>query len=161
VEQVSWGDCQEFLKKLNALGKERGEFRLPTEAQWEYACRAGTKTRYCSGDAAAGLADYAWFDANSGGTTHPVGTRKPNAWGLHDMHGNVVEWCADLYGKHYYAESPRDDPTGPTAVSGRVFRGGSWYGSPRDCRSADRDGGHPAGGGDTVGFRVVVAPAGH
>jgi len=115
VECVSWDDCQDFLKKLNASGKAQGTFRLPTEAEWEYACRAGTKSRFCSGDADAGLADYAWYDGNSGRTTHPVGTRKPNAWGLFDCHGNVWEWCADWYEEDYYRKSPRDDPTGPAA----------------------------------------------
>ena len=160
VGGVSWDDCQDFLKKLNALGKERGEFRLPTEAQWEYACRAGTKTRFCSGDADAGLADYAWFDANSGGTTHPVGTRKPNAWGLHDMHGNVWEWCADWWEQDYYAKSPKDDPVGPATGSRRVLRGGSWDVSPGSCRSSTRRGDVPAFRLNSVGFRVVVVPAG-
>jgi formylglycine-generating enzyme required for sulfatase activity len=134
---------------------------LPTEAQWEYACRAGTKTRFCSGDVDAGLADYAWFDANAGGTTHPVGTRKPSAWGLFDCRGNVWECCADWYADDYYAKSPRDDPTGPAAGSDRVLRGGSWLHGPGFCRSSFRDGRNPAARFDDVGFRVVVIPAGH
>ena len=160
VENVSWDDCQEFLKKLNALGKERGQFRLPTEAEWEWACRAGTRTRFCSGDADAGLADYAWFDANSGNTTHPVGTRRPNAWGLHDLHGNVWEWCGDWYGEDYYAKSPKYDPAGPATGSLRVLRGGSWYYYPNLCRSSARNWGDPANGYGCFGFRVVVVAAG-
>jgi formylglycine-generating enzyme required for sulfatase activity len=160
AESVSWDECQEFLKKLNALGKERGEFRLPTEAEWEYACRAGTRTRFCSGDADAELADYAWYDANSGSTTHPVGEKKPNAWGLFDCHGNVWEWCADWWGHDYYGKSPRDDPTGPATGSGRVLRGGSWLYYPGLCRSAFRyTCGGPADRSSCIGFRVVAACA--
>ena len=165
VENVSWEDCQDFLKKLNALAKAQGTFRLPTEAQWEYACRAGTKTRFCSGDADAGLADYAWYDANSGNTTHPVGTKKPNAWGLYDMHGNVQEWCADWYGKDYYGKSPRDDPTGPAVGNVRVLRGGVWNDSPGYCRSASCSYLAPTSRFDDygLGFRVVAVAvsAGH
>jgi len=166
VECVSWDDCQEFLKKLNALGKERGQFRLPTEAEWEYACRAGTRTRFCSGDADAGLADYAWFDVNSGSTTHPVGTKKPNAWGLFDCHGNVWEWCADWYEEAYYGKSPKDDPTGPAVGSARVLRGGAWNGNPGGCRSACRTystSAPPAPRDPLIGFRVVggAVSAGH
>ena len=146
VETVSWDDCQEFIRKLNArfphpgpLPEGEGVFRLPTEAQWEYACRAGSTTRYCFGDDESGLGEYAWYDANSGGKTHPVGEKKPNAWGLYDMHGNVWEWCQDWYDGGYYAKSPTDDPTGPAAGSYRVIRGGSWFDPARGCRSADRD----------------------
>ena len=160
VENVSWNDCQEFLKKLNALGKDRGEFRLPTEAQWEYACRAGTKTRFCSGDADGPLADYAWCSPNSGGTTHPVREKKANAWGLFDCHGNVWEWCADWYEDDYYGKSPRDDPTGPTAGSARVLRGGAWLVTPGYCRSANRDVYHRTYRSSDVGCRVVAVRAG-
>jgi len=160
VEMVTWEDCQEFLKKLNGLGKEQGQFRLPTEAEWEWACRAGTRTRFCFGDADGVLADYAWFDANSGGTTHPVGTKKPNAWGLFDMHGNVWEWCGDWYGEDYYAKSPRYDPTGPATGSERALRGGAWIIFPAYCRSSDRGGSTPANWVHNLGFRVVVVPAG-
>jgi formylglycine-generating enzyme required for sulfatase activity len=159
VEEVSWDSCQEFLTKLNALGKERGQFRLPTEAEWEYACRAGTKTRFCSGDAEAGLADYAWFDANSGKTTHPVGTKKPNAWGLFDCHGNVWEWCADWWEQGYYRKSPRENPTGPPTGAGRALRGGSWDDDAKSSRSAyrDDDGHDPDARSDYFGFRLVLS----
>jgi formylglycine-generating enzyme required for sulfatase activity len=139
VENVSWDDCQEFLKKLNAKsGPGGGKFQLPTEAQWEYACRAGSTTRYCFGDKESGLGDYAWYGENSGGKTHPVGEKKPNAWGLYDMHGNVWEWCQDWYDGGYYAKSPTDDPTGPTTGAYRVNRGGLWFIDAKSCRSASR-----------------------
>ena len=138
VEGISWDDCQDFLKKLNALEKEQGAFRLPTEAEWEWACRAGTKTRFCSEDADGGLSDFAWYDANSGGTAHPVGAKHPNAWGLFDCHGNVLEWCQDWYGKDYYGKSAKDDPVGPATGSHRVLRGGSWYNPSAQCHSATR-----------------------
>ena len=158
VEQVTWDDCQEFIKKLNErvrrpnpnpfrgthkVGRGEGEFRLPTEAQWEYACRAGSKTRYCFGDDESGLGEYAWYDKNSGDKTHPEGEKKPNAWGLYDMHGNVWEWCQDWWKDGYYKESPVDDPTGPPQGSSRVNRGGSWSYPANDCRSASRYGGAP------------------
>ncbi len=100
VDNVSWNDCQKFLKTLN--GKVGGgSFSLPTEAQWEYACRAGSTTRYCFGDKESQLGDYAWYEDNNGNKTHPVGQKKPNAWGLYDMHGNVWEWCADWFDDEY------------------------------------------------------------
>jgi len=136
VEQVTWDDCQAFLEKLNAKHGGGGKFPLPTEAQWEYACRAGSTTRCYFGDGEGSLGEYAWYNGNSGGKTHPVGEKKPNTWGLYDMHGNVLEWCADWYGG--YANSSLEDPTGPVGGSGRVCRGGgctyaAWY-----CRSAAR-----------------------
>ena len=98
VEQVSWDDCQQFLRKLNAISVAgEGRFQLPTEAQWEYACRAGSTTRYCFGDEESRLGEFAWYNVNSGEQTHRVGEKKPNAWGLYDMHGNVWEWCADWF----------------------------------------------------------------
>ncbi len=153
VEQVRWDDCQKFLKKLNEkVGG--GRFSLPTEAQWEYACRAGSTTRYCFGDAESGLGDYAWYDKNSDIKTHPVGEKKPNAWGLYDMHGNVWEWCQDWYDGGYYATSPADDPTGPATGSARVIRGGYWSDGIRFCRSALRDGSRPGYRDCILGLRV-------
>ena len=160
VEEVSWDDCQQFLDKLNKRqGNPAGKFVLPTEAQWEYACRAGSKTRYCFGDDASKLDEYAWYEKNSDDKTHPVGEKKPNAWGLYDMHGNVWEWCQDWYDDGYYAKSPTDDPTGPATGSDRVVRGGSWRTRRGDCRSADRFGDRPGLRYDDLGFRVSLVPA--
>jgi len=135
VENVGWEDCQTFLRKLS----ERvpgGVFRPPTEAEWEYACRAGTTTEFCYGDDQGGLGEYAWYDGNSEHTTHPVGQKKANAWGLFDMHGNVWEWCSDWFGK--YDGNPATDPTGAASGQYRVGRGGSWLYGPEYCRSANR-----------------------
>jgi len=135
VEQVSWEDCQTFIRKLGE--KVPGyTFRLPTEAEWEYACRAGSSSEYCYGDDAGGLGEYAWYDGNSGSKTHPVGEKKPNAWGLYDMHGNVWEWCQDWYGN--LDSNAATDPVGPSSGSYRVLRGGSWYDDAALCRSASR-----------------------
>jgi formylglycine-generating enzyme required for sulfatase activity len=125
VEQVSWDDCQQFLDKLNKQqGNAAGKFVLPTEAQWEYACRAGSKARYCFGDDETQLGEYAWYNFHSDEQTWPVGQKKPNAWGLYDMHGNVWEWCQDWFDDkgQYYKDSPVNDPSGPTAGSLRVYR---------------------------------------
>ena len=129
---VSWDDCQQFLAKLNArsAAAQAGQFALPTEVQWEYACRAGSTTDTLRGgrDRAG---EYAWYDQNSGNQTHPVGEKRPNGWGLYDMHGNVWEWCQDWYDGGYYAISPPIDPAGPNAGSSRVIRGGDWNGDAR------------------------------
>jgi formylglycine-generating enzyme required for sulfatase activity len=135
VENVSWNDAQEFIKKLNRLEKT-DRYRLPTEAEWEYACRAGNTQSYCFGDGEAELGQYAWYADNSQKSTHPVGRLKPNAWGLYDMHGNVYEWCQDWYGE--YPSGPVSDPKGPSAGEYRVLRGGSWDGEAGDVRSAYR-----------------------
>ena len=137
---MSWDDAVEFCEKLSALVEERAagrKFRLPTEAEWEYACRAGTTTRFSFGDDPAGLANCAWFAENASGLPRPVGQKRPNAWGLYDMHGNMPEWCADWYAKDYYEKSPVDDPEGPATGSGRVTRGGGWF-NTAGFRSADR-----------------------
>jgi formylglycine-generating enzyme required for sulfatase activity/serine/threonine protein kinase len=160
VEQVSWDDVQQFLAKLNAAFEKKGLlFGLPTEAGWEYACRAGTTTAFCFGDNPAMLAQYGWFNGNSGGKTHPVGQGQPNAWGLYDMHGNVWEWCSDWYGGDYYAKSPPVDPTGPPAVSNRVIRGGTWDHPPRRCRAAFRDNYGPGDRNYNLGCRLALVPA--
>jgi formylglycine-generating enzyme required for sulfatase activity len=139
VDRVSWDACQEFIKRLNDKFAAAGvTFSLPTEAQWEYACRAGSTSQFSFGDQQATLGDYGWFEGNSGGQTHPVGQKKPNAWGLYDMHGNVWEWTRDWYDGKYYHESPAKDPTGPTAVTSRVLRGGSWSDPAPYCRSSYR-----------------------
>jgi formylglycine-generating enzyme required for sulfatase activity len=152
VENVSWEDVQEFLRRLNA--KEGGtQYRLPTEAEWEYAARAGSTTAYSFGDNSDRLGEYAWYAENSGGTTHPVGQRKPNAWGLYDMHGNVWEWVQDWYG-NYPAEAATD-PQGPASGSERVGRGGDWHGGAGHCRAAYRLRGSPGNRGGILGFRLL------
>ena len=160
VEQVTWDDCQQFFDKLNRRqGNPTEKFRLPTEAQWEYACRAGSRSRYCFGDGEDQLGQYAWYDKNSGNKTHPVGDKKPNAWGLYDMHGNVWEWCQDWYDGSYYGTSPTDDPAGPAMGWGRVIRGSSWDHPAEHCRSARR--GHHSPGHLRIhlGLRVTLVPA--
>jgi formylglycine-generating enzyme required for sulfatase activity len=160
VENVSWNDCQVFLGKLNGqIGGQGRKFVLPTEAQWEYACRAGSATRYCFGDDESQLGKYAWYEANSENATHPVGQKKPNTWGLYDMHGNVWEWCADWYGGGYYANSPTNDPTGPTGGSYHVNRGGGWYDPTGSCQSAIRSWDSSGHRSSFLGFRVAQVPA--
>ena len=152
---VSWEDAQEFIKKLNA---EEGDlYRLPTEAEWEYACRSGSLCEYSFGDEESRLPDYGWFDKNAKHVgekyAHQVGQKKPNAFGVYDMHGNVYELCEDRYGG--YASDAVTDPTGPTTGSNRVFRGGSWSGASRICRSAGRGGCSPGARHYLLGFRVL------
>jgi formylglycine-generating enzyme required for sulfatase activity len=161
VEQVSWEDAVEFCKKLSDLPEEKAAgrvYRLPTEAEWEYACRAGSKTAYSFGESSESLADYAWFDGNSNNQTHPVGEKKANAWGLYDMHGNVWEWCSDWYGE--YPKGAVSDPVGPREGSDRVHRGGSWSGVAALCRSARRGGGDPSNRFNDIGFRVALSSSG-
>jgi len=157
VEKVYWSDIQEFIRRLNAK-EGTDKYRLPTEAEWEYACRAGSEKFYCFGDEKGRLDEYAWYRGNSGKQTHPVGQKKPNAWGLYDMHGNVWEWCADWYGKSYYRRSPASDPKGPGSGRNRVLRGGSWSSDARNCRSANRSGRYPDSRYDYDGFRLARNP---
>jgi formylglycine-generating enzyme required for sulfatase activity len=151
VEGVSWDDAQEFCKKVSE--KTGLVVRLPTEAEWEHACRAGTRTSYNTGGSEADLDRAAWYGNNSNGTTHPVGQKVPNAWGTYDMHGNVWEWVQDFY-EPYKAEATTD-PIGPSEWQYRVLRGGSWYNHPGSCRSADRDAYNPDSRNPDFGFRVV------
>ncbi len=156
VETVSWDDAVEFCKKLS---KKTGKtVTLPSEAQWEYACRAGSKTRFSYGDNDDNMGDYAWYSKNSDNTTHPVGQKKPNQWGLYDMHGNVWQWCSDWYADDY-SNANEKDPTGPASGESRVQRGSSWHYTPWGCRSAFRSRIIPGGRDDLDigGFRVVVA----
>jgi formylglycine-generating enzyme required for sulfatase activity len=157
VESVSWDDVNEFIKRLNQ--KTSLQFRLPTEAEWEYAARADSNAEYSFGDDEKQLGDYAWFSENSDSQTHPVGQKKPNRLGLFDMHGNVWEWCSDWYSDSYYAECQKQgvvvDPQGPATGSLRVDRGGGWYYHAVDCRSANRNGVAPGDRNDDLGFRLV------
>ena len=156
VEKVSWEDCQGFLAKLKGKLSAGMACRLPSEAEWEYACGAGGAGAYCFGDDAEGLKDFAWYIGNAEDRTHPVGQKKPNAWGLHDMHGNVYEWCADWHGP--YENTAQKDPAGPASGMVKVVRGGSWFNIPNYCRSAARQKYPSAGWYDLVGFRVVCVP---
>jgi formylglycine-generating enzyme required for sulfatase activity/predicted Ser/Thr protein kinase len=156
VENVSWADAVEFCRKLSELPEEKSGgyvYRLPTEAEWEYACRAGTTTKYSFGDSESELGDYAWYLKNSGKTTHPVGGKKPNGWGLYDMHGNVWEWCQDWYDD--YPSGSVTDPTGAALGSGRVRRGGSWDSISVFCRSSFRLRYAPDYRDFYLGFRVL------
>ncbi|MBI2900921.1 MAG: SUMF1/EgtB/PvdO family nonheme iron enzyme [Planctomycetes bacterium] len=155
VEQVSWDDCREFMKKLNEKAEEQLNGKaagLPTEAQWEYACRAGEKGRWCFGDDEKRLGDYAWCGDNADPRTYPVGKKRANAWGLYDMHGNVWEWCEDWYGEKYPSEAATD-PTGPEKGEFRCLRGGCWG---NRTRSAGRSKDQPASVGSDHGFRPAL-----
>ena len=161
VEQVSWEDAVEFCKKLSELPEEKKAcrvYRLPTEAEWEYACRAGSKNAYSFGADLKPLGEYAWFFNNRGKQTHPVGEMKPNAWGLYDMHGNVYEWCSDWYGG--YPKGAVTDPSGPNAGPYRMYRGSSGFGDAAVRRSADRYGSSPGGRSYLLGFRVALSSSG-
>jgi formylglycine-generating enzyme required for sulfatase activity len=159
VEAVPWGSAFEFCQKLSILSTEIAAgrlYRLPTEAEWEYACRAGTTARFHFGDDETRAGGYAWFAGNSAGRPHAVGQKKSNAWGLYDMHGNVWEWCADRYGQSYYAQSPFQDPKGPSSGDRRILRGGTF--GPAEvtsCRSANRASAGPKRRNSNDGFRVV------
>jgi formylglycine-generating enzyme required for sulfatase activity len=158
MERMTWDEAQEFCQKLSA--REGRTYRLPTEAEWEYACRAGTTTRYSFGDDESRLGEYAWCYANGGSKTHPVGLKKPNPWGLYDMHGNVLEWCSDWYARGYGVKDPNTavvDPTGPEKGAHRVLRGGCWCDPPHSCRSARKEKTGPQGRIDLLGLRPVMA----
>jgi formylglycine-generating enzyme required for sulfatase activity len=180
VEQVRWSDAVRFCNKRSELEGLRpcydlktwkcdfgaDGYRLPTEAEWEYACRAGASTAYFFGDDPSKLGDYAWFDKNSGGHPRPVGEKQPNAWGLFDMCGNLWEWCNDFYGVDYYGKSPSTDPRGPDEGKTKVVRGGAWRFSAQRCKAGYRYNENPGYadvcfGYDIYGFRCVrKAPGG-
>ncbi|CAK8723533.1 MAG: Formylglycine-generating enzyme, required for sulfatase activity, contains SUMF1/FGE domain [Candidatus Electronema aureum] len=153
VERVSWNDVQDFIKKLNS-SSTGNSYRLPTEAEWEYACRANSSSRYCGGNDVNAVA---WHgESISDGSTHPVGGKQANGFGLYDMSGNVWEWCADQYDSGYYASSPQSNPVGSESESYRVLRGGGWGSMPRDVRAANRCGPTHSIYGSGVGFRLVL-----
>jgi formylglycine-generating enzyme required for sulfatase activity len=177
VERTQWTDAVRFCNKCSELDGltlcydlntwecnfAANGYRLPTEAEWEYACRAGSSGKYCFGDAENDLPQYAWFKSNSQGKPQPVGQKQPNHWGLHDVHGNVWQWCNDWYSESYYAESPADNPHGPAAGKMRVLRGGAWDSTADKCRSAYRHKEFPVYsdacfGADSYGFRRVRNP---
>jgi sulfatase modifying factor 1 len=179
VEQVTFPNAVEFCNERSAaeglrpcytLDRSAGRwtcdyaangYRLPTEAEWEYACRAGTAAaRFFAPDTARALGRYAWYAANSSRRTHPAGRKQPNPWGLYDLYGNVAEWCSDAYDPNYYRASPARNPRGPTRAKRTVLRGGAWDSPPGRCRSADRAGEDPrfhdaCFARDTIGFRCV------
>ncbi len=163
VEEVSWIDATNYCAKRTQQEAAAGlipagsQYRLPTEAEWEYACRAWTSTRFYYGDdpGYTNLVNYAWYSANAGSTTQPVGQKLPNEWGSYDMAGNVWEWCQDWYGP--YPGGTAIDPQGPSVGSARVNRGGSWFNAAAFCRSAQRSSGNPAGVNSNIGFRIVLA----
>lgn len=174
VEQVRWSDAVRFCNKRSEMEGlkvcynlenwkcdfEANGYRLPTEAEWEYACRAGTTTDYFFGATAEKLKEFGWFDKNSDGRPKPVGQKKANPWGLFDMAGNVWQWCNDFYKVDYYKESPKSDPRGPESGQNKVVRGGAWRFSADNCRSGYRYNESPGYadvcfGYDIYGFRCV------
>ena len=150
VEYVSWDDCQDFIRKLNEL--TGANFRLPTEAEWEFAARGGNNSRGYKYSGSNSIGDVAWYDGNSGGETHPVGGKSANELGLYDMSGNVWEWCSDWYGA--YSSSSQTNPEGPGSGSYRVVRCGSWDYNARDCRVSNRYPGIPVSCGNILGLRL-------
>ena len=156
VEQVSWNDCQEFIKKLNGLTGRT--FRLPTEAEWEYAARGGNKSLHYKYSGSDNIDDVAWYYNNIGAlfSAHSVGTKTANELGIYDMSGNVCEWCSDWYG--YYSAEEQTNPQGPSSGSRRVLRGGSWFLSADDCRVSNRNRNDPSSSSDNYGLRLVLVP---
>lgn len=158
VDRVSWEEAVKFCRHLSEMAEEKEAgrvYRLPTEAEWEYACRAGSKSAFGHGDDRRSLDDYAWHSSNSGGRTHAVGGKKPNALGLFDMHGNLWEWCSD-----WYADYPKGsviDPIGSSEGSKRVYRGGSWNSEDTICRSANRRSYPPSSRFIYNGFRLALS----
>ena len=159
VDEVSWDKVEKFVQALNKL-EGTDKYRLPTEAEWEYACRAGSTTAFASGAISKTGCSYdpnldamGWYCGNSGDKTHPVASKKPNVWGLYDMHGNVAEWCQDRFGA--YPSDPVDNPTGSSRAPYRVIRGGSCFHFAKRCRSGNRDMDFKDGRTNGLGFRLV------
>lgn len=156
VEHVSWSDCHDFIKKLNSLTGKK--FRLPTEAEWEYAARGGKKSKAYKYSGSNTLDNVAWYTNNSGKKTQNVGTKLPNELGIYDMSGNVNEWCQDRKGWDYYSISPQANPTGPSSGLHRVYRGGSWSDNDQNCRVATRNSSELSCRIGGYGFRLVLVP---
>ena len=154
VEQVSWNGCQEFISRLNSLTGRT--FRLPTEAEWEYAARGGNKSLHYKYSGSDNIGNVAWCNGNSGSSTHAVGTKSPNELGIYDMSGNVWEWCSDWYGG--YSAGAQTNPQGPSSGSDRVLRGGSWLSSARYCRVSNRNFNVPNSSNLNIGLRLVFVP---
>ena len=154
VESVSWNDCQNFIKKLNSLTGRT--FRLPTEAEWEYAARGGNQSSHYKYSGSGNIDDVAWYYDNSGSSTHAVGTRTANELGIYDMSGNVWEWCSDWYG--FYSAGAQTNPQGPSSDSCRVLRGGSWGNDARGCRVSNRNLSGPGNSNGHSGLRLVLVP---
>lgn len=152
VESVNWFECQAFIEKLNELTGEK--FRMPTEAEWEFAARGGNKSKGYLYSGSDSIAEVAWYQDNADNVTHPVKEKKPNELGLYDMSGNVWEWCSDWYAD--YSPEAATNPTGPQNGNCRVVRGGSWLVDPAICRSTDRSFGAPKGGGCILGLRLAM-----
>jgi len=155
VEQVNWNDVQDFIKKLNT--KTGNNYRLPTEAEWEYAARGGNQSKGYTYSGSNTIGSVAWYTGNSGSKTHTVGTKKANELEIYDMSGNVWEWCSDLYGGDYYGKSLKNNPAGPTTGSDRVYRGGSWNYNATSCRVAYRSSYYPIIRYYTLGFRLALS----
>jgi formylglycine-generating enzyme required for sulfatase activity len=164
VELVSWEDAQEFIGKLSEREKQSPcKYRLPTEAEWEYSARAGGSTRSPTGGSKYYWGDtineaYLWYDVNSENSTHPVGKKKPNAWGLYDMSGNVWEWVGDWYDSDYYKNTSINDPKGPNSGGDRILRGCSWLYEAKFCRLSNRLHDFPDNGEGNRGFRLLLVP---
>lgn len=152
---ISWEECQEFVTRLNRMTGRT--FRLPTEAEWEYAARGGKKSRGYKYSGSNSIGSVAWYDDNSGSSTHPVGQKQANELGIYDMTGNVWEWCSDWYGSDYYGSSLQNNPKGPSSGSNRVLRGGSWFSDARNCRVSNRDINAPSYRINFYGFRLVLS----
>jgi len=154
---ISWEDARAFIQWLN--DRDPGHrYRLPTEAEWEYACRAGTDTTWFFGDDFTIIHRYAWYYRNAGDGPRPVATRLPNPWGLYDMLGNVYEWVSDWYNAESYQQHREQDPTGPSSGQARVCRGGGWHCNPDNCRCAYRNYGPPDKRSMSIGFRIAADP---